>query len=376
MKSICFILTSPLALNAFLLGHLRALADEYLITVCTNTVESPVSKGLDSRVEVIDLPILRQISPIQDFTVLIRLIRLIRSRNFDAVHSLTPKGGLLAMLAARICGTRVRTHIFTGQVWATRTGWIRRFLMALDRLLCHCATDLHADSQSQARFLEDAAICGCGRIQVFGSGSISGFDVNRFASAAGRRSRVRRALGIDLNAPVFLFLGRLQHDKGVFVLADAFVAVLRDHPNARLILAGPDEQHLAASLVAQCGEPCIAVGLTSHPEDYIDAADVLCLPSFREGFGSVIIEAAGMGVPAVASRIYGLTDAVVDGSTGFLCPPGDAVALADSMKRILSFDTLTRMRADAQLRAHKEFTAERLIACWLEYYNQKLGPSN
>lgn len=373
--SICFVLTSPLVLNAFLLDHLRALADDYRITVCINTDESPVSSRLDTRVELIAFPIQRKVNPGRDFQSLVWLVRLFRRKRFSAVHSITPKGGLLGMLAAYICGIPMRTHIFTGQVWVTRTGFMRHVLKAMDRLLAICATDLMADSQSQARFLEQEGICKAGRIHVCGSGSVNGVNLTRFSHDPGRRERIRAELALPKDATVFLFMGRLNLEKGVLDLAEAFARLAMQHGSAFLVLVGPDEGHLANEIAGRLGSNrsrLRLVGLTSSPESYFDAADVLCLPSYREGFGSVVIEAAAMGVPAIASRIYGLTDAVVDGVTGILCPPGDPGALLIAMEEMLDGNVRHGLGAQARLRAQREFSTERLTAFWAMFYAQRL----
>jgi len=371
-RSICIVLTSPFALNAFLLDHLRALAEDYRITVCVNIGASPISPLLDSRIEVLHIPIARAINPWADMRSLWQLVRLFRQRHFDAIHSLTPKGGLLGMLAGFLAAVPMRTHSFTGQVWATHRGFSRILLMNMDRLLAFCATDLHADSASQARFLEESKICAHGRIQVFGQGSISGVNIDRFSAAPERRARVRQQLGIEMDTPVFLFLGRLQRDKGVLILATAFADILARHPAPQLLLVGPDEDGLGDQIAQQLPQHCRIIGLTPHPEDYIDAADVLCLPSFREGFGTVVIEAAAMGVPAIASRIYGLTDAVVDGQTGLLCPAGDANALAEAIERMLDPSLRENLAQQALNRARTMFAADTITAYWRAYYKRRL----
>lgn len=371
--SLCVVLTSPFVLNAFLLGHLSTLADHYRVTVCVNTQESPVSPHLDPRIELMHLSIARPINLLPDLHALFWLIRLFRTRRFDAVHSLTPKAGLLAMVAARLCGVPLRTHIFTGQVWATRTGFSRALLRTMDRLMAACATDLLADSASQSRFLEEEGVCPSSRVQVFGTGSISGVDLERFSPEPGRRERVRATLGVPLNAPLFLFLGRLQRDKGVSVLAEAFSRLAARHTAPHLLLVGPDEDGLADAILHAVPGRTHIVGLTSQPEKYIDAADVLCLPSFREGFGTVVIEAAAMGRPTVASRIYGLTDAVVDGRTGLLCTPGDPVALEQTLEQMLDTVLRERLGEQARERAHANFGADLVTAHWLAFYRQRLG---
>jgi glycosyltransferase involved in cell wall biosynthesis len=367
-KTICFVLTSPFALNAFLLGHLRALADFYVITVCVNTEEYLVSDQLDPRIELLHVPIARGVSLYRDVHALLWLIRLFVRRRFDAVHSITPKGGLLGMIAARLAGIPLRTHTFTGQVWATQRGLVRFFLKALDRILAVCATSLLADSLSQARFLKDEGICSNGAVQVFGEGSIAGVDIEKFSPAAGRRQRVRAVIGLPADASVFVYLGRLNQDKGVTLLATAFARLQASRPDVWMLFVGPDEGSLAPKLLQESGSQAVCIGLTDTPEDYLEAADVLCLPSYREGFGTVIIEAAAMGLPAVASRINGLTDAVVDNCTGLLFPVGEINELYAAMLRMLDSDKRNSLGAEAQCRARKLFSSKVVTSHWLGYY--------
>lgn len=368
-KTIGFVLTSPFVLNAFLLNHLHALADNYRITVCINTQESPVSPLLDARVELVHVPIARGINLLKDLYVLGWLIQFFLIRKFDAVHSLTPKGGLLGMLAAWLAGVTNRSHTFTGQVWANRQGFTKLLLKSMDRVLASCSNSLLADSESQAAFLAMEGICRRSEVRVLGGGSISGVDLNRFSSRVGRREHFRQEMGIPHDALVFLYLGRLHLEKGVDVLAQAFGRLAHEAQSAWVVFVGPDEGALAASLRSTCGTHCIVVGLTDKPEDYLDAADVLCLPSYREGFGTVVIEAASMGLPAIGSDIYGLSDAIVNGTTGMLVPAGNADALNRAMLQMCSSDFRERLGHAAQKRAHAEFSAEKITASWLNYYD-------
>lgn len=371
--SLCVVLTSPFVLNAFLLEQLAALAERYSVTVCVNIHESPVSPRLDGRVEVIHLDIPRRVDLWRDLRALRSLLRLMRTRRFDAVHSMTPKAGLLAMLAARIARVGSRSHVFTGQVWATRRGLSRCLLKSTDRVLAWCAIDLFADSLSQARFLEAEGICPPGRVKVLGAGSVCGVDLGRFAEQPGRRERVRTSLGIPLDAPVFLYLGRLQREKGVWVLAEAFRALAAKTPEPRLLWVGPDEEGIAPQLSTCVVGRSQVVGLTATPDDYLDAADVLVLPSFREGFGTVVIEAAAMRRPAIASRIYGLTDAVVDEGTGLLFQVGDAQDLLAKMERMLTPGERRRLGQEARTRVEAQFSSKTVTGLWLDFFCSRLG---
>lgn len=372
---ICLVVSSEMTVTAFLLQPLAALAQRYALHLVVNT-PNPASLIRGIQAEVISVPIERAISPWRDFVALFRLWRLFRQERFHLVHSITPKAGLLAMLAACLAGVPKRVHTFTGQVWVTRRGWKRMLLKTLDRVLAVCATNLLADSPSQRQFLIREGVVGGERITVLGQGSLSGVDENRFRPDPAVRSEIRRQCALPEEAVVFLFLGRLNQDKGVPDLARAFVQVAQRVPEAYLLVVGPDEANLAQELDkigAECGARIRRIGHTDQPEHYMAAADVFCLPSYREGFGSVIIEAAATGLPAIGSRIYGVTDAIREGETGKLFTPGSLSELAALMEQLARDSSLRRtMGAQARMRAVQEFSSARMVQAWLTYYHELL----
>jgi glycosyltransferase involved in cell wall biosynthesis len=235
------------------------------------------------------------------------------------------------------------------------------------------ATDVWADSQSQAVFLVDEGVCLPNRVVVPGDGSLGGVNLKRFTSDAQRRERVRQVLGIPQDVPVFLFLGRLQREKGVLILTEAFRRLALQYDTPQLLWVGPDEDQLAEKVASSAPGRSHVLGLTQKPEEFIDAADVLVLPSFREGFGTVVIEAAAMGRPTVASRIYGLTDAVINDEIGCLVPPADEDELYRAMERMLDPVERERLGRNAQKRCVALFSADRLTQYWVDYYAKQLG---
>ncbi len=300
---------------------MKALADRYPVTLCVNRSLYPLSDEIDPRIRVVDFPIVREVSLLKDLQALLFLVSWLRAERIAAVHSITPKAGLLAMLAARLAGVRLRHHTFTGQVWATKSGMARFLLKACDRMIVGAATQVFADSPSQCRFLTDENVVGPGGISVLGPGSIAGVDMDRFRPDA----KVRQQLRAELNAPedlcVFLFMGRLTRDKGIYDLIEAFATTAATNPRVELWLVGPDEERLQQQCEPRGPRGTGRVrwfGQTSRPERYMASADVLVLPSYREGFGSVVIEAAACAVPTVGYRIDGLIDAVVEDRTGVL----------------------------------------------------------
>ncbi|MDH3316276.1 MAG: glycosyltransferase family 4 protein [Gammaproteobacteria bacterium] len=377
MKSVCLVTTSPLIVNFFLLPHIASLKGEYRVSLAVNLQEG-VALPDDLGAEVIHLPIERKISPWRDLVVLVNLIRLFRQRRFNVVHSMSPKGGLLAMIAGWFARVPVRIHTFTGQVWMTRTGVMRKLLFATDRATAMFSTHLLVDSPSQRKvMLEHGVERNPDKCHVLGSGSVSGVDPERFRPDPVARAAVRRELEVVDDATVFLFLGRLTREKGVLDLAPAFGRVATANRNMVLLMVGPDEENLRPTIQSRADPGrVIFVDYTRMPERYVAAADILCLPSYREGFGSAIIEAAAAGVPVIASRIYGISDATVDRQTGLLHTPGDASDLAVKMGQLIKDPALrARLGQQARERAIAEFSQERLTTALLDYYRTALAAS-
>lgn len=374
-KRLCFITTVPMAVTAFLRLHLERLADEYEIFVISNYTSEQLP--CDERLTYLHVPLARDISPSADLRVLFMLLGMFRHYRFDCVHSVTPKAGLLGMLAARLAGVPVRVHWFTGQVWVTRMGLARQILKCADRLIALLATHLLADSPSQREFLVAEGICRSGAIEVIGDGSICGVDSKRFRPNAHARERVRAEHCIPPDAPVVLFLGRLNVDKGLREMAEAMRLLDMQFPSLHWLVVGPDEEGMTEHIRAVAGglgERLHFQGFTREPEACMAAADIFCLPSYREGFGSSVLEAAAVGVPAVATRIYGLTDAVEDGVSGLLIPPSDPAALAHALQRLLDDpETRREMGRAARDRALQRFSRERIVEGLRDFYNQIFG---
>jgi lipopolysaccharide/colanic/teichoic acid biosynthesis glycosyltransferase len=373
---ICIVVTTEATVRVFLAAHLRALQSDYDITVVTNTSKAAFLQEMGVRGTLIPLPVERRIMPWADLTVLWRLYRLMRSGRFSIVQSMTPKAGLLAMLAARAARVPVRIHMFTGQVWATRSGVARALLRSVDRLVARLATTTLADSPSQRAFLIEQGVASPAAISVLASGSVSGVDSTRFKPDPAVRQQIRQRLGIPMKDVMLLFVGRLTPEKGVLDLVAAFATLADERRDVRLMLVGPDEADLRPRLAAGCARHAGRLhflDFTERPEDVMAAADVLCLPSYREGFGSVVIEAAACGVPAVASRIYGIVDAVDDGRTGLLHAPGDVDALTSVLRRIATEPELRQaLGATARSRAASDFALERLTTALSSFYLEQL----
>ena len=375
MKKLCYVATIPAVVHAFLRGHIQAAAEEYDVTVICNSADKHLLDGINAR--LILLPIERKPSPLRDALVLFQLYKLFRRERFDIVHSIMPKTGMIAMLAAWSARVPTRIHTFTGQVWVTKHGARRVVLKWFDKLIGSFATCVLADSPSQRDFLVNEGVLPPGKGKVIGAGSICGVDPLRFHPDAENRQAVRHDLGIAQGDKVILFVGRLNRDKGMLDLAAAFDAIAKQYPDVLLLLVGAEEDVPFSRIQEICPagrDRLHYVRFTATPEHYMAAADIFCLPSYREGFGMTIIEAAACGVAAVASRIYGITDAVDEGKTGLLFPAGDVAALTQALlKLIVHHDLRQQMGEAARVRALELFYSQKITGEMLALYDGLSG---
>ncbi|PUE31183.1 hypothetical protein B9Z35_09170 [Limnohabitans sp. Jir61] len=337
-KKICFVSTITNSLIFFMSPHVLELSKTYVITLVARGDASELGGVLSKQVAFQPLNIERDISPWRDFLALIKLITIFHKHKFDCVHSLTPKAGLLSMIAARFAGVPVRVHTFTGQVWVSKTGIIRWLLKQLDKILIWAATDLLADGHEQVDFLVHEGISSAGRIKVLANGSICGVDTTRFSPNETMRKALRSRFQIPQEGVVVLYLGRLKRDKGVEDLCSAFNLVAKSDPSVFLMVVGQDEDSLEERVsevaIKFPGRVHRVVGVTQTPQHFMAASDIFCLPSHREGLNVTLLESASMSLPAVASRIYGVTEVVVDGETGMLHEQKNITDLAAKLQKI------------------------------------------
>lgn len=368
---IAFVLSAPSALRAFLQDHIKALSDDYEITVYCNFSQDPCHGLFDDTITLVHIPFSRKIKLSTDIKTLFTLLWHLRQGKYAAAHSMLPKTGLLAMPSAFLARIPIRIHLFTGQVWAYKTGTLPKILKFMDKVTATFSTHLMCDSQSQRQFLKDENITNYTR--VLGNGSVCGVNIDVFKPDHGTKKKTHEQLEIPKDAFVFGFMGRLNYDKGVMDMVTAFKRA-NFSENHYLVIVGPDEEGLQQEIETKYPEILHRlkfVGSTDVPHVYFNAFDVLCLPSYREGFGSVVIEAAACGCPALASKIYGLTDAIEDNETGILHTPGNITEITNNMRKLSEKPDLRKLLADnARRRVVEKFSSEYLIDEMKSFYRE------
>jgi glycosyltransferase involved in cell wall biosynthesis len=378
-KKICFVVASPFTAQVFLRNHISFLSKKFEITLIANF------EGFDTAAfddyplkEIKDIPISRNISGLKDLRSLFLLLTYFNQAKFDAIHTVTPKAGLLGVFAARLANVKIRIHIFTGQVWHTKAGLFKQLLMFFDRFIVWNSTHILVDGESQRQFLiQNRIVKDCNSI-VFGKGSICGVETGRFVPSDKIKKEVRAELGITSDEIVYMFLGRMNRDKGILELAEAFTRLLSVHTNVRLLFVGKDEENMTKLIKSSIIDinKVIFYGHTSASERLLQACDVFCLPSHREGFGTSIIEASLLEKPVICSDTYGLKETIVDNKTGIRHKVNNVESISEAMEILFNDESLRlKYGRDGRNYVLKYFKAEQITNEWIDFYKNILDVS-
>ena len=322
------------------------------------------------------VPMQRHISPLKDLKSLWQVFRVFRREKPDMVHSMTPKAGLLCMLAGWLAGVPQRVHTFTGLVWPTTKGLKRRILMLTDWLTCACATHVIPEGEGVKADLQRHITRK--PMKVLGYGNVKGVDMERFSlrpeivdAAKSLRSR---------NLFTFLYVGRIVSDKGVNELVDAFGKLHALNPHCRLVLVGKMEENLDPLKPSTLKKILALKGIRAVGEKQDDeliawyaASDCFVLPSYREGFPNTVLEAGAMGLPSIVTDINGSREIVENGKNGIIIPPKDENALIEAMQQMLDNDS----KRDSMATAARPMIASRfeksyVQQCLLDFYHEIL----
>lgn len=370
MKKIIRTSTVPVSLKGLLRGQLKMLSQCYKIIGVSSRGE-----GLDQLVEqegievrVVDME--RKISLFKDLVSLFRMIALLRKEKPDMVHSITPKAGLITMLAAKIAGVPIRVHTFTGLIFPTASGFKQKLLIAMDRLLCRCATNIYPEGLGVKKALEDYKITNK-PLKVIANGNVNGINVEYFNPAQFKKN--------SDNVFRFCFVGRMVGDKGINELASAFERLNKRYSNTQLVLVGNLEQELdplksETMNIIGSSSSINFVGYQSDVRPFLAMSDAFVFPSYREGFPNVVMQTGAMGLPQIVTNINGCNEIIVEGENGVIIPPQDERALYDAMERfITSSDEVSSMANKAREMITSRYEQSIVWEAILDEYKLLLG---
>lgn len=373
MKKICFITAVPSSAEAFLKDHMEAFRKDYQVYYISSEPNSNNINVSFDGYHCVDIH--RNISLVNDFKALWGLYLYFKTEKFDAVHSVTPKAGLLTAIAAFLARIPIRIHMYTGQVWANKTGFLRFVLKTMDRLIALLDSHLLVDGEGQRKYLIENNVLTANRSSVLGSGSICGVNLERFNPSVLIRNEYRRRLRIPDGKTVFVFMGRLNRDKGLYELLSAFNRLAEEKDDVYLLLFGSDEECVSNSfkdysnIIDGCNFQYY--GQTHEPFNMLQIGDVFVLPTHREGFGSSVIEASALGLPVICSDAYGVMDAMIDNVTGLRCKVGDIESLYEAMSQLAINKKMQNfLGQNGRERVIREFDGKIVTNNWLDYYRK------
>jgi len=319
----------------------------------------------------------RSMDPRRDLLAIEELRRQFRRLKPDIVHTHNPKPGLYGRIAARAARVPVVVNTVHGLYALPEDRWRKRAVVyGFERAASVCSDAELVQNPEDVVTLRRTLHEPASKVVLLGNG----VDLERFAPdpSGERRAQVRRALGIDDGTVVVGAVGRLVLEKGYAELLRAWQAVVSAHPNAVLLVIGPDDPDKADAVPRQlidsaCSAGVRFLGLRPDVDDLYHAMDVYVLASHREGFPRSAMEAAATGLPIVATDIRGCRQVVTDGANGRLVPVGDEQRLAGAVERLVADSELRRSWGEASLeRAQREFDQQRCIDITLATYDRLL----
>lgn len=332
--------TVPQSLNGLLKGQLKFLNKFYDITAVSGYNNNLEQVKIREGVKIKGIPMSRKINLLLDFISLIRLFFFFRKEKPTIVHSITPKAGLLTMLAGKMAGVPIRMHTFTGLIFPTKKGKMQRLLIKMDQLLCWAATDIYPEGNGVKNDLVNFKITSK-TLKVLANGNVNGIDLDYFSQrnfSSQDLAQLKKELEIRKEDFVFIFVGRLVGDKGINELIEAFSNIKGQ--NSKLILVGLMElkldplKKITLKKIEQ-NKNIIAVGFQKDVRPYFAISDALVFPSYREGFPNVVLQAGAMELPSIVTDINGCNEIINEGVNGTIIPVKDAKAILFAMNELM-----------------------------------------
>ena len=371
-KKIIRATTIATSLETFCKDLLKELSNDYEVVALSSPGDTLDFVGQRETVRTIGVKMERHISPINDLASLFKLIKIFHKEKPWLVHSMTPKAGLLCMIAA--CITRVprRVHTFTGLIWPTATGISRRILMFTDKILCACATHIIPEGEGVKRDIIAGKITKK-PMKVLANGNVRGIDLDHYSlsnEVITEASKLKKT-----GTFTYIFVGRIVRDKGIHELIDAFVKVHQERSDTRLILVGRLEPELdplsdETQHIIDTHKAIEAVGIQKDVRPWFAAADVLTFPSYREGFPNVVIEAGAMGLPSIVTDINGANEIIIAGENGIIIPSHDANALYNAMIEMHdNLEMQKKMTTNARPLVAQRFDCHIVRKALYDFYN-------
>ena len=376
MKKLIRVTTSDISLFLLLRGQLKFLNNYFEVVGLSS--DTGLLHKVEKRegIRVIELAMRREISVMRDLLCLWHMYRIFKKEKPYIVHTNTPKGSLLSMMAALVARVPHRIYTVTGLRYQGASGVGRFVLMTMERLTCLCANKVIPEGEGVKRTLIADGITRK-PLKVIPNGNINGINTHFFTPEGRQTQRedVRRRLGIEEDEFAFVFIGRIVKDKGMDELAEAMNRLLKINKKCKLVLAGWFEREQGTITEEhenffRNNDNVSYVGYKKDVRPYLMAADALVFPSYREGFPRVVLEAGAMGLPSIVTDINGCNEIIENGKNGIIIPPQNTDKLYEAMLHFIDRrDETTQMASQARAIIQQRYEHEDVVEALLEMYN-------
>jgi glycosyltransferase involved in cell wall biosynthesis len=362
MPKLIRVTTVPMALKHLLAGQMRYMKENGFDVIMVSADGKERNDVLKNEgCPHIIIPMTRQITPFTDLKSLWQLYRFFRKEKPGIVHSHTPKAGLLAMLAAKFAGVKIRIHTVAGLRFRTAAGFTRRILIMMEKLTAGAATHIWPNSFSLLHIIKENRLATETKLNVIAAGSSNGINLSRYSINnlnPGTLEEIKQKIGYNPANTYLLSAGRIVTDKGINELLKVFSELYVENSNLRLVLLGSFEEELdpinnEAKKILKEHPGIIHVNWSNEVEYYMQVSYLLVHPSYREGFPNVLLQAGAMGCPVVCSAIEGNVDIVEDQRTGLLFMVKNEADLKEKLKFAITHPELMKQYA-AELRKEIE----------------------
>jgi glycosyltransferase involved in cell wall biosynthesis len=378
---ICIIVTVDISLDKLFPGfYPLLLAKGYeVVGICA---DGPFTDDVCRQgVRVINIPMTRGFTPLKDLKCLWQLYAIFRQEHFDIIHYSTPKAALLSAIAGRLARCPILIYTLRGLGYNAFSGLKKLVGKFCEKIACHCAHYVIVISNSLREEVIREKLLPANRAHVLGAGSSKGVNINEFqlnVKTLFEAQKIRLRLGIDANDIVVGYAGRMTLEKGISELIEAFRSIRQNNCRVHLLLVGDQDQRnpLPHNIVALINSEkgVQTAPFSENVASYIAAMDILVLPSYREGFGNILIEASALDRPVIATDIPGCRDAVIDGTTGLLIAPHDAKSLEKALLELIaSASKRKEMGRNGRAWVEKNFDRNLVWARLINVYGQLLG---
>jgi glycosyltransferase involved in cell wall biosynthesis len=378
LKKIIRTATVSISLDVLLKGQLTFLKEYYEVVAVSGQDVHLDNVASREGVRTIPLSIQRQISPFKDFISLLKLYKVLRKEKPLIVHSITPKAGLLTMIAGFFAGVPIRIHTFTGLVFPYKNGFLHHLLLFLDKVLCRFATHIIPEGEGVKKDLLAFKVTKK-PLKVIANGNVNGIDIDFFNPnevSLVEQENLKQQLHISSTDFVFVFVGRLVSDKGINELVAAFTNLSKHNSNCKLLLVGPFESELdplnreTFDLISS-NKSIISIGFQDDVRTYLALSNVFVFPSHREGFPNVVLQAGAMNLPCIVTDICGSNEIIIPNETGIIIPVKNEIAIFEAMQLLFhDKDLFQKLQSKSRFNIVSRFQQELVWNTLLQEYKR------